>query len=228
MRSHPSQSTVQTYLITANEGDARDYTGFSEEARVGSLNLDPTAFPNAAALKNNAALGRLNVTRTLGDTDGDGDYDQLYAFGARSFSIWTPQGNLVYDSGDQFEQIIATQVPSLFNSEGTSASFDTRSDNKGPEPEGVVTGVINGQTYAFIGLERTSGVMVYDVTNPTSPTFVQYITTPGDVAPEGLSFVAAADSPTGKPLLIVANEVSKTTNNLRNFHPKRSGLQACD
>jgi len=201
----------QTYLITANEGDARDYTGFSEEARVGSLNLDPTAFPNAAALKNNAALGRLNVTRTLGDTDGDGDYDQLYAFGARSFSIWTPQGNLVYDSGDQFEQIIATQVPSLFNSEGTSANFDTRSDNKGPEPEGVVTGVINEQTYAFIGLERTSGVMVYDVTNPTSPTFVQYITTPGDVAPEGLSFVAAADSPTGKPLLIVANEVSKTT-----------------
>jgi Ca2+-binding RTX toxin-like protein len=201
----------QTYLITANEGDARDYTGFSEERRVGSLNLDPTAFPNAAALKNNAALGRLNVTSTLGDTDGDGDYDRLYAYGARSFSIWDAQGNLVYDSGDKLEQITAAQVPEIFNSDGTSASFDTRSDNKGPEPEGVVTGVIAGRTYAFIGLERTSGVIVYDVTNPTSPTFVQLITTPGDIAPEGLTFISAQESPTGKPLLVVSNEVSKTT-----------------
>ncbi|HAA30966.1 MAG TPA: hypothetical protein DCE56_28755 [Cyanobacteria bacterium UBA8553] len=201
----------QTYLVTANEGDARDYTGFSEESRVGSLRLDPTAFPNAAALQNNAVLGRLNVTNTLGDTDRDGDFDQLYAFGARSFSIRDAQGNLIYDSGDQLEQITATQVPSIFNSDGTSASFDTRSDNKGPEPEGVVTGVIDGRNYAFIGLERTGGVMVYDVTNPTSPSFVQYINKTGDTAPEGLSFVSAEQSPTGKPLLIVTNEVSKTT-----------------
>jgi Ca2+-binding RTX toxin-like protein len=201
----------QTYLITANEGDARDYTGFSEERRIGSLNLDPTAFPNATALRNNAALGRLNVTSTLGDAGTDGDYDQLYAFGARSFSIRDAQGNLVYDSGNQIEQITASQVPAIFNSDGTSASFDTRSDNKGPEPEGVVTGVIAGRTYAFIGLERTGGVMVYDVTNPSSPAFIQYITTPTDSAPEGLSFVAAENSPTGKPLLLVSNEVSKTT-----------------
>lgn len=201
----------QTYLITANEGDARDYTGFSEEARINNLTLDPTAFPNATTLNNNANLGRLNVTKTLGDAGGDGDYEQLYAFGARSFSIWDAQGNRVFDSGDQLEQITAAQVPALFNSDGTSASFDTRSDNKGPEPEGLVTGVINGKTYIFIGLERTGGVMVYDLTNPTSPAFVQYINTPGDLAPEGLSFVAAADSPTGKPLLVVANEVSKTT-----------------
>ena len=201
----------QTYLITANEGDARDYRGFSEEVRVSSLNLDPTAFPNAAALRNNAALGRLNVTSTLGDTNGDGDIDQLYAFGARSFSIRDAQGNLIYDSGDQIEQITASQVPTVFNSNGTSDTFDTRSDNKGPEPEGVVTGTIAGRTYAFIGLERTGGVMVYDVTNPTSPAFVQYITTPTDSAPEGLSFVAAENSPTGKPLLVVSNEESQTT-----------------
>jgi Ca2+-binding RTX toxin-like protein len=201
----------QTYLITANEGDARDYTGFSEEARVGSLSLDPTAFPNATNLKNNAALGRLNVTKTLGNPDGDGDYDKLYAFGARSFSIWTAEGNLVYDSGDQLEQITATQVPTSFNSDGTPSSFDTRSDNKGPEPEGVVVGTIGNRTYAFIGLERTGGVMVFDVTTPTSPAFVQYINTPGDVAPEGLAFVSGDQSPTGKPILIVSNEVSKTT-----------------
>ncbi|MFQ3616093.1 MAG: choice-of-anchor I family protein [Cyanobacteriota bacterium] len=203
----------QTYLITANEGDARDYDGFAEEVRVGanSYRLDPTAFPNAATLKNNANLGRLTVTNTLGNVDGDNDFDQIYVFGARSFSIWSASGNLVYDSGDQFEQITATLTPATFNSNGTAATFDTRSDNKGPEPEGVVTGVIDGQTYAFIGLERTGGVMVYNVTNPTSPAFVQYINTPGDLAPEGLAFVAAEDSPTGKSLLVVTNEVSATT-----------------
>jgi Ca2+-binding RTX toxin-like protein len=201
----------QTYLITANEGDARDYDGFSEEERVSDLDLDPTAFPNAAALQDDAALGRLTVTSTLGDTDGDGDFDRLYAFGARSFSIWDAQGNLVYDSGDQLEQITAEQVPDLFNSEGTADSFDTRSDNKGPEPEGVVTGVIGDRTYAFIGLERTGGIVVYDVTNPTSPSFIQYINTPDDIAPEGLVFVSAEDSPTGQPLLVVSNEESSTT-----------------
>lgn len=203
----------ETYLISANEGDARDYTGFSEELRVGSNNytLDPTAFPNAVALKNNAALGRLTVTTTLGNTDGDGDFDQIYAFGARSFSIWDSQINLIYDSGDQLEQLTAALVPAQFNSDGTPASFDTRSDNKGPEPEGVAVGVIDGRTYAFIGLERTGGVMVFDVSNPTNPSFVQYAITPGDVAPEGLVFVSSENSPTGQPLLIVSNEVSRTT-----------------
>jgi 2',3'-cyclic-nucleotide 2'-phosphodiesterase/3'-nucleotidase/5'-nucleotidase len=31
-----------TYRITANEGDSRDYPGFSEEAQVADLPLDPT------------------------------------------------------------------------------------------------------------------------------------------------------------------------------------------
>ncbi|WP_172799708.1 choice-of-anchor I domain-containing protein [Leptolyngbya sp. O-77] len=176
-----------------------------------SYRLDPTAFPNAATLKNNANLGRLTVTNALGNPDGDNDFDQIYVFGARSFSIWNANGSLVYDSGDQFEQITAVQVPDLFNSNGTASTFDTRSDNKGPEPEGIVTGTIDGQTYAFIGLERTGGVMVYNISNPTSPAFVQYINTPDDVSPEGLAFVVAEDSPTGKPLLVVTHEVSNTT-----------------
>ena len=79
----------RTYLVTANEGDAREYAGFDEQKRVRDLTLDATAFPNAAALRDNTALGRLRVTRTLGDTDGDSDYDALYAFGGRSFSIWS-------------------------------------------------------------------------------------------------------------------------------------------
>ncbi|MDZ7963062.1 MAG: choice-of-anchor I family protein [Aulosira sp. DedQUE10] len=202
----------QTYYITANEGDSRAYAGFNEEIRVGAAGyvLDPTAFPNAATLKQNANLGRLQLTNATGDTDGDGDFDRIESFGARSFSIWDASGKQVFDSGDQLEQITATRVPTLFNSDGTAATFDTRSDNKGPEPEGVAIGVINNRTYAFIGLERTGDVIVYEVTNPQAPTFVQYINTPEDVAPEGLTFISAADSPTGKPLLVTANEVSKT------------------
>ncbi|MFM2432408.1 MAG: hypothetical protein RLZZ511_3622 [Cyanobacteriota bacterium] len=202
----------QAYYITANEGDARDYTGFSEEIRVGATGyiLDPTRFPNATTLKQNANLGRLQLTNATGDTDGDGDFDRIEAFGARSFSIWNSSGSLVFDSGDQFEQITAAKTPTLFNSDGLSSSFDTRSDNKGPEPEGVVLGVINNRTYAFIGLERSGDVMVYDVSSPTAPQLVQYINTLEDQGAEGLTFVSAADSPTGKPLLITSSEISRT------------------
>lgn len=211
-----------TYLVIANEGDVREWDGFAEPARVGSLTLDPTAFPNAADLKQNAKLGRLNVTKTLGDTDGDGDFDELYSFGARSFSIWSADGNLVYDSGKEFEQIAATAFPATFNSSNTNNTLDNRSDDKGPEPEGVVLGKIGSRTYAFIGLERIGGVMVYDITNPVRPRFVQYFNdrnfagdpaagTAGDLGPEGLIFIEGKDSPTGKPLLVVGNEISGTT-----------------
>ncbi len=202
----------QTYYITANEGDARDYAGFSEEIRVGAAGyvLDPTLFPNATTLKLDANLGRLQLTNATGDTNGDGDFDRIEAFGARSFSIWDSSGAQVFDSGDQLERITAAKVPTLFNSDGSVATFDGRSDNKGPEPEGVVTGVINNRTYAFVGLERAGDVMVYDVSNPIAPTFIQYINTPEDIGTEGLTFVSATDSPTGKPLLITANEISRT------------------
>lgn len=205
----------QTYYITANEGDDR-----GETDRVRNLTLDPTAFPNASELRNNANLGRLTVSVIDGDLDGDGDYDRLQAYGARSFTIWDSTGKQVYDSGDDLEQITAALVPELFNSEENDpGEFDARSDNKGPEPEGVVTGVINGRTYAFIGLERTGGIMVYDVSDPIAPTFIQYINnTPSfgfatgiDAAPEGLTFISAEDSPNGEPLLVVTNEVSGTT-----------------
>ncbi len=203
----------QTYYITANEGDARDYDGFAEEVRVGSSSyvLDPTAFPDAATLKDQANLGRLTVTNATGDTDGDGDFDRIDVFGSRSFSIWDGNGNLVFDSGDLLERITAEQVPSFFNSNGDFTSgFDSRSDNKGPEPEGVVVGVVNGRTYAFIGLERVGDVVVFDVTNPTAPEFIEYINVPEDISVEGLTFITAADSPTGKALLVTANEVSNT------------------
>jgi hypothetical protein len=188
------------------------FTGFNEEVGVGALALDPTVFSNADVLQLEANLGRLTVTRATGDTDFDGDFDQILVPGGRSFSIRTAEGKLVFDSGDDFEQITEAQVPALFNSNGTPATFDTRSDNKGPEPEGIVLGEAFRRTYAFIGLERTGGVMVFDVSNPFHPTFVQYVnTSPDDISPEGLLFIKEEDSPNGKPLLVVSHEISSTT-----------------
>ena len=100
----------KTYYITANEGDSRNLEDFvdgefNEEVRVGSGSyvLDPTAFPDAAALKADSNLGRLTVTTSGGDLDGDGDYDQIHVFGGRSFSILDENGNQVFDSGSVFE-----------------------------------------------------------------------------------------------------------------------------
>jgi len=210
----------KTYLVTANEGDARDYTGFSEETRVGALTLDGAAFaaqgfPDVTTgpdgLRNNDNLGRLTVTNTLGNTDGDTEFEKLYVFGSRSFSIRKADAELLYDSGDDLEQRTATLVPTTFNSNGAGDTFDTRSDNKGPEPEGLAIGKVSGRTYAFIGLERTGGVIVYDISKPTAPTFVTYVnTTPTDLSPEGIFFIKKNDSPNGKPLLVVSHEVSNT------------------
>jgi hypothetical protein len=201
------------YYITANEGDSRDaYPGFNEEIRVNNASypLDASVFPDAATLKMNANLGRLQVTRATGDTNDDGFYDEIHMFGARSFSIWNAGGAQVYDSGNAIETILKNRTPQLHNSEGTAASFDTRSDNKGAEPEGVAIGSIGGRSYAFIGLERTGDVIVYDVTDPLAPVYIQYVNLPEDLNVEGLIFVSAENSPTGLPLLITAAEVSKT------------------
>ena len=211
----------RTYLLTANEGDAREYEGYAEESRVGALRLDPAAFPDATTLMRNENLGRLTVTRANGDLDGDGDYDRLYTLGGRSFSIWTTDGTLVWDSGDQFEQITARDFATHFNSDA-AGDKDTRSDNKGPEPETIVTASLGGRIYAFIALERMGGIMVYDITDVRAPKFVDYTWgrlpggsaaagTSGDHGPEGLLVIAASDSPTGEPLLVTANEVSGTT-----------------
>ncbi len=206
------ESDGKTFFVTANEGDSRD-----EDVRLKDLVLDPEAFPNAAELQQDEVLGRLEVSSIDGDTDGDGDIDQIFVFGGRSFSIWDDRGNLVFDSGDDFERIIAEQRPDLFNSQGEADSFDNRSDNKGPEPEGIAVGEIDGETFAFIGLERAGGVMVYKISDPKNPEFVQYINTANedgtatDISPEGLVFISAEDSPNGKPMLAVAHEESGTT-----------------
>lgn len=203
----------QPIVFTANEGDARDYPpAFTEEVRVGAAGfvLDPTVFPNAADLKLNANLGRLLVTNRLGDTDGDGDFDAIYAYGARSLSAFNGQtGALVFDSADDFERVTSTQHPTLFNSEGATATFDTRSDNKGPEPEALVIGDVGGRRYAFVGMERIGGAFIYDVTNPMQPQRLGYsLSQGGDISPEGFAYVPTAQSPNQRALLLAAHEVS--------------------
>ncbi len=214
-----------TYLVTANEGSNRNYDGFSEEFRIKDLTLDPQAFPDAATLQLDENLGRLEVTDTLGDVDGDGDFDQLYTFGGRSFSIWQVEAdglNLVFDSGDEFEQTIAEQFPDFFNADEDENTFDNRSDNRGSEPEPIEIATIEDKTYAFIGLERMGGVFAYDITDPNNPVEVQYINNRdftiepfdpdtevlnpavGDLGPEEITYI-------GNNLLVVNNDISGST-----------------
>ncbi|MEO4049334.1 choice-of-anchor I family protein [Pseudomonas sp. CAU 1711] len=215
----------RTYLVTANEGDARAYSGYSEETRLGSSAyvLDPLKFPDSADLKQNANLGRLTVSKASGLNPQSGTFEAIYAFGARSFSVWSSDGRQLYDSGADFEKISAARMPALFNSNHKDNSPDGRSDDKGPEPEGVTVARLWGKPYAFIGLERLSAVMVYDLSRPQAPRFVELVgnrdasvqppaAQAGDLGPEGLLVIDARHSPIpGVPLLVVGNEVSGTT-----------------
>ncbi|GEM44522.1 choice-of-anchor I family protein [Deinococcus cellulosilyticus] len=211
------QVAGKTYLVTANEGDAREWGDFKEETSVSKLALDPANF----TADDTAALARLNVTSTLGQKDGK--YSTLYAFGARSISIWNAEGKQVSDTGDTIEQQVALKHAANFNANHTSNTIDNRSDNKGAEPEGVTTAEIAGKTFAFVGLERQGGIMTFDVSDPTRPVFVDHTNNrdfnedlknfagTSDLGPEGVLFIPAADSPNGENLLVVGNEVSGST-----------------
>lgn len=185
------------YLFTANEGDAREYSTFVEEIRVGASGvvLDPVIFPNAATLKLQPNLGRLNITSTLGKNPATGWYETLYSFGARSFSIWNGNtGVQVFDSKNELEQ------------KAVLAGYydDDRSDSKGVEPEGIAVGKVGKKSLVFVGMERADAVAIYDVTNPLQPAFLQILPT-GD-APEGILFISAKESPNKRSLLVVSSE----------------------
>ncbi|AOC97314.1 hypothetical protein BB050_04236 [Flavobacterium anhuiense] len=183
------------YFVTANEGDAREYTAYTDVKRMKSMTLDATVFPDAATLKLDANLGRLNLVADMGDTDGDGDLDQMVSFGGRSFSIRNGNtGKIVFDSKND--------VDKKTNEIGTYD--DKRSDDKGSEPEAVVAAKMGNQNILFVGLERSDAFMVYDATNPTSPQYLQTVKT-GD-APEGILFIPASKSPTKRSLLVVSSE----------------------
>jgi hypothetical protein len=210
------------YLLTANEGDAREYTAYTEARRLSELRLDPERYPYAAEMQLASEAGRLQITTANGDLDGDGDYDMLHTFGARSFTVWSSGAQKVWDSMNHFEVINSLNYPTSFNISNTDNTLDSRSDDKGPEPEAITTGVIRGRTYAFIGNERQSNIIIYDVTDPRGPRYVEQYSNrnpsaatdtaaAGDLGPEGITFIPADQSPTRNALLVVANEISGTT-----------------
>ena len=188
----------KSYILTANEGDAREFGDFNA---VKEIKIDG------------------KKVEVLDNSKFDGlEEDKNYVLGGRSFSVWDADTmELVYDSGSDFEKITAEVYPDYFNSTNKSVEIDNRSGKKGPEPEEVRVGVVGDKIYAFVGLERIGGVMAYDITDPNNISFKEYINTrdfssdmAGDVAPEGMDFIAAEDSQTGYPLLLVACEVSGT------------------
>lgn len=255
-----------TFVVSANEGDAREYIytssegdcvaagheyddgdciAYNEEVRVKDIAdlMTPDLAREYEKHGGKDGLGRLKITNALGMVDTDGDeivdaYDKLYAYGARSFSIWDQSGNLVFDSGSDFEKISASVLGANYNSAHTENKGDNRSDDKGGEPEAVVVGEINGRNYAFIALERSGDLFAYDVSNPFNVKFVNYsnnrdfttsfeldddladpcdasegmdcsqVAQSGDLGPESIEFVSASQSPNGNPLLIIGNEVS--------------------
>lgn len=235
-----------TFIVSANEGDSRDWDAYSEDIRVADI-IDPDELNKTFSTELQAlydatggddGLGRLKVTAALVDPDNDGVVEKLYAYGARSFSIWDQNVNMVYDSGDDFGRISAALLGHNFNSAHTENKGDNRSDDKGGEPEAIDVGTIEGRTYAFIAQERSGDLFVYDVTNPFQASFVSHyinrdfstnfaldddleepcdttegmdcteVPLAGDLGPESIKFVPASDSPNGNALLLIGNEVS--------------------
>lgn len=232
------------YLATANEGDSRDYDCYSEEVRLG----DPAdegglEFPADSELATRTAdeadLGRLLATNAFPYSADEPE--TVYAFSPRSFSIWSTDGKLLWDSGaDMTRRVLDDPVlgegfqgQTGFDDETenwTGWEPDSRSDDKGVEAEAITVGEICGVQQAFIGFERQSAIAQYDLSDPTSPAFVRFISSAnydwegsepgsqvidpeaaGDISPEGVIFISAEDSPDGRPWVVAAHELSGST-----------------
>ncbi len=265
LRSFPQPDKIgvirsggQQFILAVNEGDPFDVelpagtvlpdgtvlpedTEFGEKARVKNLVLDDTAFPNAASLQLDENMGRLQVSQIDGyvtDADGEKVFRELYTLGSRSLSTLTLKGETVFDSGEEFERIMeqAALAQGLsFNCAEDENEADQRSDDRGPEPEPFALGRIDNRSYAFVGFERVSGILVYEVADPYAPNFQQYINNrnfaiepkdacgekgapalpscalAGDLETEGILFISKQDSPIDVPLLAVSHELSDST-----------------
>ena len=214
------------YFITANEGDAREYTCLNDDFRAASLKVDPRRFADWKTLSGSAALGRAKVNPTIGDRDGDGDIDTIHLRGSNSMTMYR-NGLAIWDSADLLDQIqtAAFGVANINGSHSLSSDKATmnyvgqdRSDDKGSEPEGVAVGMVGDRRIAVLGLERMSALAVFDITKPRVPVFIEWLqmlpakATPAkDVkywSPEGIVFVPADKSPSGKALIITSYELS--------------------
>jgi len=190
------------YVVTANEGEYRDFGDYVDYAK-GSLLLKKGAkFSRQLQddILNIQGRRELHVLKDLG-MDADGTYTSLYLAGTRSFSIRDSNGKLIYDSGADFEQKLALQYPQNFNTRvaktdnkkkikklqkhsspyetiGETAFFwegvDARSHKKGCEPEALALAEIGNRVFAYIGLEKQGGFFIYEISDPQNPTMVDY------------------------------------------------------
>ena len=214
------------YFITANEGDAREYTCLNDDLRAASLKVDPRRFADWKTLSGSAALGRAKVNPNNGDRDGDGDIDTIHLRGSNSMTMYR-NGLPIWDSAELLDKIQTTAfgVANINGSHSLSSDKATmnyvgqdRSDDKGSEPEGVAVGMVGDRRIAVLGLERMTALAVFDITQPRIPVFIEWLqmlptkATPAkDVkywSPEGIVFVPADKSPSGKALIITSYELS--------------------
>ena len=223
----PMPDTIATFLhngrrllATANEGDARSDDG--DVARAGEANVVDTVADGpddrifSGSLSDSAGIGRLTISRVDGNLDGDSLVEVPTMIGTRSFTLWSEDGQRVFDSGSMIEEFVRANAPRTFNmNNGTTTAIDTRSDDKGPEPEALAYGQIDGRHYVFVGAERQNGIFQFDVTDLSRVSIVGYfnivdgvkvVTGTQYVSPETIVFVSASDSPTGKPILLVGYE----------------------
>jgi hypothetical protein len=205
-------------LATANEGDFRADDG--DKNRAASLSVDTAdngggdAFYSGAV--NNAGIGRLNLSTIDGNTDGDAAIDVPTMPGTRSISVWNADtGALAFDTGSMIEQYVAANDATTFNmNDGAIDEFDKRSDDKGPEPEALAFGSIDGRDYLFLGNERQNGIFQFDITDLENVSIAGYFNTASStldaggpfISPETIQFIASANSPTGENLLVVGYE----------------------
>lgn len=225
------------YILTANEGDAREWGKKKNKYE----NTKSKKFDKKNADKETEYL---DPEKTDGLVEG-----RIHLLGGRSFSIYDASNlRRVYNSGSDFEKNTARIFPDFFNTNNDEDKgpdeLDARSNKKGPEPENVAVLNIKDRTYAIVGLERISGIMIYDITDPLNPVYKDYFNNRifiksvdkdekvglekrGNIGPEGLCTIEAKDSPTGKPLVLVANEVSGTVQVIEFSYPKdedKSGI----
>lgn len=215
----------------ANELD--DCISHIDEARGGDIvDIVHADHPLKAALDDNDELKRIKI---VNDKDAYAAGDNIATFGARSFSIWNEQAELVYDSGDDIAKKVFAIDEDNFNATNDnndpSETPDNRSDDKGIEPEAIEVAEIDGQHFVFVGLERQGGIIVYDVTDPAAPVYQSYINNrdfsssvctlvddgecdndtynsdAGDLGPESIEYFTRE----GQHFIAVGNEVSGTT-----------------
>lgn len=188
----------RTYLVMANEGDARDNgEEDSEDERRGSAGSSDIEY-----VPSTSDLTRLNFSNIDSARGGP-----LVKFGGHSFSIRDTAGRIVYDSG------------SILDREAIRLGVydDGRSDNKGVEPEGLALLHVRGRVLAFVGLERSpepeppaapkAAFAVFDITDPHRVEYIDMIVSEGDQSPEGLTTFKVR----GRYYLAVAHEGSDTT-----------------